>query len=145
MNFSKHATDVKFKATFIYLKTSVIQEGQAIGQERAEEPCGMSQKTENEGSEAKFWVTCGCLPVLWPLTLKIDRATWPFLKLDMWHWVYWYATWLSKRWLHETGLFLIYLHSTCDMDMNRRQRHATCLKTDRRHGDPPSRAPVLAE
>ena len=38
-----------------------------------------------------------------------------------------------------------FLNSTCDMAINRRQRHTTLafLKIDRRHGDPPSRAPIL--
>ena len=26
---------------------------------------------------------CMCLAQEWPLTLKFDRATWPFLKIDM--------------------------------------------------------------
>ena len=35
----------------------------------------------------------------------------------------------------------LFLNSTCDMGINKRQRHATLafLKIDRRHGDPPSR------
>ena len=38
-----------------------------------------------------------------------------------------------------------FLNLTCDMAMNKRQRHATLafLEIDRRHGDPPSRAPYL--
>ena len=34
--------------------------------------------------------------------------------------------------------------NSCDVRMNKRQRNATLafLKIDRRHGDPPSRAPV---
>ena len=36
-----------------------------------------------------------------------------------------------------------FLNLTCDMAINKRQRHATLEfpKIDRRHGDPPSRAP----
>ena len=38
-----------------------------------------------------------------------------------------------------------FLKSTGDIALNKRQRHATLafLKIDRRHGDPPSRAPNL--
>ena len=37
-----------------------------------------------------------------------------------------------------------FLNSTCDMAINKRQRHVTLsfLKIDRRHEDPPSRAPT---
>ena len=39
------------------------------------------------------------------------------------------------------------LKSTGDIALNKQQRHATLafLKIDRRHGDPPSRAPSLME
>ena len=38
-----------------------------------------------------------------------------------------------------------FLNLTCDMSLNKRQRHVTLtfLKIDRRHGDLPSRAPLL--
>ena len=56
------------------------------------------------------------LCLIWPLTPKFDS--------DM-----------------RQGYFL---NSTCDIAINKRQRHATLafLKIDRRHGDPPSRAPL---
>ena len=40
-----------------------------------------------------------------------------------------------------------FLNLTCDMAINERQRHATLafLKIDRRHGEPPSRAPAVDE
>ena len=39
----------------------------------------------------------------------------------------------------------IFVNSTCDMDKNKRQRHATLafLKIDTRHGDPPVKGPYL--
>ena len=38
-----------------------------------------------------------------------------------------------------------FLNLTCDIGINKRQGHATLgfLKFDRRHGDPPSRAPIV--
>ena len=80
--------------------------------------------------------------LVWPLTPKIDRVTLPFSKFDIRHWAYW----------HATGPFLKFdmgqghvLHSTCDMGIDKWQRHVTLafLKIDRWHGDPPSMAPLV--
>ena len=79
---------------------------------------------------------------VWPLTPKIDRATWGFLKFNVRHRVKSHATGAKSYIVIRHNLFL---NSTCDILENSRQGYATLsfYKTVRRHWGPPLRAPKV--
>ena len=58
----------------------------------------------------------------WPLTPKIDRATWAFLKFDIRHGDWWHATGAKN---YSDMWESLFLNSTCDIRENKRQWHAT--------------------
>ena len=78
--------------------------------------------------------------ILWPLTPKIDRATWLFLKFDRATWTLATVTLGPKK-----TITWDMSNSTGDKGNFKRQRHARLpfLKIDMQHQDPPFRAHLL--
>ena len=103
--------------------------------------CSLLTKSQLDIAASKGYELWHC-PLYGPRPLKSTGWHGHFLNstcdmepIDMWQG---FHTYIDMR----QGYFL---NLTCDMAINKRQRHATLafLKIDRRHQDPPSRAPFV--